>query len=291
MPTNQELTWGLLSSGSNCRIISAMSSRSILLSLLPLSLLVLRQTPDPNAAHIKEWTERHAQYSAPKIKETDSSLEITANDPRPLDNVLDALIHQHGWHINYEEPQYGKSEIVDDTAPSWLEEHPNGRRAYGIAGRVFNVRIPIDGYFPDDPMQILPPLIEAYNRSGNPGRFQLRVVSKNSFDVIPMASSDGPQTPLLDAVMSFDATDEGDAYPTLRKFCEELSRKTGHTVVFGGIGSPSENRLLQAHIQQHSVNQPAREILRQMYAQVGSTDCWRLLYDPDSNQFWLRMRS
>ena len=44
-------------------------------------------------------------------------------------------------------------------------------------------------------------------------------------------------------------------------------------------------------IQQHSINQPAREILRQLYKQVGSTDCWRLLYDPDSNQFWLRMRS
>jgi hypothetical protein len=26
-----------------------------------------------------------------------------------------------------------------------------------------------------------------------------------------------------------------------------------------------------------------------MYTQVGSTDCWRLFYDPDSNQFWLRM--
>lgn len=53
-----------------------------------------------------------------------------------------------------------------------------------------------------------PPLIEAYNRSGNPGRFQLRVVSKSSFDVILRASSDGPQTPLLDTVMSFDATDD-----------------------------------------------------------------------------------
>lgn len=45
--------------------------------------------------------------------------------------------------------------------------HPNGRRAYGVAGGAFHVKIPIDGYFPDDPMQILPPLIEAYNRSGN----------------------------------------------------------------------------------------------------------------------------
>lgn len=268
-----------------------MGIRSTFAALLTLCLLVFHQAPEQNAAaHIKAWTERHAQYmSEPRIEEKESFLEITTNAPRPLDDVLAALAHQHGWHINYEDPLYGKSDIVDETAPSWLEQHPSGPRANGIAGGAFQVKIPIDGDFPDDPMQILPPLIEAYNRSGNPGQFQLRVVSKNSFDVIPTASGEGPQTPLLDTVMSFDATDDGDAYPTLRKFCEELSRKTGHRVVFGGTGSPSENRLLQAHIQQHSVNQPAREILRQMYTQVGSTDCWRLFYDPDSNQFWLRM--
>jgi len=50
-------------------------------------------------------------------------------------------------------------------------------------------------------------------------------------------------------------------------------------------GSPSENRLLQSRIQQDAANHPARDILRQMYKQVGSTDCWRLLSEPDSNQF------
>jgi hypothetical protein len=255
-----------------------------------LCIVAFHQTPEQISAHNKAWTERHAQYmSEPRIEETESSLEITANAPRPLDDLLSVLAHQHGWHINYEDPQYGKSEIVDDTAPSWLELHPDGRRAYGIAGGDLHVKIPIDGYFPDDPMQILPALVEAYNRSGNPGQFQLRVVGKNSFDVIPTASGDGPQTPLLDTVMSFNASFDEGAYPTLRRFCEELSRKTGHTVVFGGFG-PSENRLLESHIQQHSMNQPAREILRQMFRQVGSTDCWRLLYDADSNRFWLWMR-
>jgi hypothetical protein len=259
--------------------------------LLMLCLLPFRQMPEQNAAHIKAWTERHAAFMPePRINAAESFLEITSNAPRPLDDIFASLDQQHGWHINYEDPQYGKSEIVDDTAPSWLEEHPNGPRAYGIAGGAFSVKIPIDGYFPDDPLQVLPPLLDAYNRSGNPGRFELLAVGKNSFDVIPTASSDGPQTPLLDTVMSFDSPEDSAAYPVLRKFCEELSRKTGHTIIFGGTGSPSENGLLQAHIQQHSVNQPAREILRQMYAQVGSTDCWRLLYDPDLNQFWLRMR-
>jgi hypothetical protein len=268
-----------------------MRSRFIFLSLLPLCFLISRQTPDQNTAHANEWTERRARYLAePKIRETESWLEITAYDPRPLDNVLGALKHQHGWQINYEDPHYGKADIVDDTAPFWLQEHPNGPRAYGVAGGAFYAKIAVDGYFPDDPIKILSALVEAYNRSGNPGRFELRTVDHDSFDIAPTAAAAGPQTPLLDTVMSFDATDTVSAPVTLRRFCEELSRRNGQTVIFGGFGSPSENRLDQARIEQHSQNQPAREIIRQMYRQVGSTDCWRLLYDPDSNKFWLRMR-
>jgi hypothetical protein len=50
-------------------------------------------------------------------------------------------------------------------------------------------------------MQILPALVEAYNRSGNPGRFELHTMNHVPFDIVP--SSDGPQTALLDTVMSF----------------------------------------------------------------------------------------
>jgi hypothetical protein len=268
-----------------------MHSRSIFLSLLPLCFLICRQTPNQNSVHAKEWAERRARYLAePKIHETDSWLEITANDPRPLDNVVGALVHQHGWHINYEDPQYGKADLVDNTAPSWLQGHPNGPRAYVVTGGAFYAKIAIDGYIPDDPMQILPPLVEGYDRSGNPGRFELRRVNHGSFDIVPTGAADGPQTPRLDTVMSFDATDAVSAPVTLRRLCEELSRQSGQAVVFGGTGLPMESRFDQARIVQHSQNQPAREIIRQMYNQVSSTDCWRLLYDPDSNKFWLWVR-
>ena len=49
-------------------------------------------------------------------------------------------------------------DILDDTAPSWLKEHPNGPRAYMVAGGAFYAKIPVDGYFPDDPMQVFPHL-------------------------------------------------------------------------------------------------------------------------------------
>jgi hypothetical protein len=82
---------------------------------------------------------------------------------------------------------------VDDTAPSWLQEHPNSPRIYAVASGDFYAKIAVDGYFPDDPMQILPALVEAYNHSGNPGRFELRSMNHESFDIIPTAAADGPQ--------------------------------------------------------------------------------------------------
>ena len=267
-----------------------MRSGSIFLSLFPLCLVLLLQTSDQNSAHVKEWTERNAHYHQPQMNETESWLEIAANDPRPLDNVLSALAHQHGWHVNYEDPKYARADTVDNTAPSWLEGHPNGPRAYAVAGGAFFVKIPIDGYMPDDPTQILPSLVEAYNRSGNPGRFALHTINRGSFDIVPTAAADGPQTPVLDTVMSFDATDSVTASVSLRSFCEKLSRVSGQTVIFGGTGLPMSGPADEIGIKQHSLSQPAREILRQLLQQVGSTYCWRLLYDTDSDRFWLRMR-
>jgi hypothetical protein len=268
--------------------MSGMIGRSTWLCLSPLILLLFRQAPGSDAAHIKQWTERHAQYlSLPAIEETDSWLEIRANAPRPLEGVLGALARQHGWHINYEDPVYGKSDIVDDTAPSWLKEHPTGPRAWAVRGGVFYAKIPLDGYFPDDPTQVLPALVDSYNRSGNPGTFKLLTRGPQSFDVVGTAAGDGPQMPLLDTVMGFDAAEEDNAEVTLQKFCKELSQRSGKTVGFGS--PPSANRLFQTHIRQHWENLPARESLRQLYTEIGSTFWWRLFYDPDTNKFWLRM--
>ena len=266
-----------------------MIRSAVCVFLLPICLLVFGQTREQNDAHVKEWTERRAGYlSHPEITETENRLTITAKSPRPLDDVLTALAAQHGWHINYEDPRYGEGDLVDDTAPSWLEEHPDGRHVHTIAGGAFFVQIPLDGLFPMDPMQIIPAVVDAYNSSGNPGRFELRTTVQGSFDIVPTSAGDGPQKPILDTLMSFDTTDTDGAPESLRKFCEELTRTSGQRVVLSL--PPSANRILQAQIQQHGQNRPAREILREMYKQVGSTDRWGLLYDTDTNRFYLQFR-
>lgn len=234
-------------------------------SILSLRLLTFLQTTNQNNDHAKQRAERNARYlSEPKINETESWLEITANDPRPFDSVLDSLVRQHRWHINYEDPRYDKADVLDDTAPSWLREHPDGPRAYSIAGSAFYFKIPVDGYFPEDLTQIIPAMVEAYNRSGNPGRFALRTPPNHEwFDVVPIAAADGPQKPILDTIMSFESSASTRADLSLTEFCEELSRRSGQSVLFFGFGGIASNLLAQSRIELKSKNQlPAKFSVR-----------------------------
>jgi hypothetical protein len=251
---------------------------------------MLAQDTSHNDQHVKDWTVRHAHYFEARFVHSESSLEIDVNSPRPLDDVLAVLARNHGWRINYEDPHYAKADLVDDTAPSWLREHPSGDRIYVVAGGAFYAKIPVDAYFPVDPRQILPALVEAYNRSGNPGKFELRPENNESFDVVATAAGDGPQTPLLDTVMSFDAKDSDSADSSLEAFCEALSRASGESVGFWRFFVTGTSYFPGGRIKLHVQNQPAREVLRRMLGQVTSTKSWCLLYDPELRKFLLMFR-
>jgi hypothetical protein len=254
---------------------------------LPLCIFLLGQRTVENGEYATQWAKRHAQYlSDPIINLKQSELEITADSPRPLDGIVAALAKRNGWHINYEDPVYGDDDVIDDTAPSWLEDHPNGPRGYGIAGSAFHTKIQINGQLRDQSEQVLSTLIADYNQSNNPGRFELQN-AHGQLDVVPTGTARGRQVPLLDTEMSFDEPGVATASVTLERFCDELSRQSGHKVVF--LAPPSANVLHQTHIKQHSQKQSAREILRQLYEQIGSKFSWRLLYDPDTREFWLTM--
>jgi hypothetical protein len=262
-----------------------MNRRFLSVALLPLWILLLGQDTAKNREHATQWAERHANYlSDPIIDLKESALEITDNSPRPLDSIVAALAKRNGWHINYEDPAYGYEDIVDDTAPSWLEEHPYGPRAYAVGGGAFHTKIQILGQLHDQSVQVLSTLIDDYNKSNNPGRFELHNAGEQ-LDVVPSGTASSRQVPLLDTEMSFEEPGAATADVSLVKFCDELSRQSNHKVIF--LAPPSANVLHQTHIEQHSQKQPAREILRHLYEQIGSRFSWRLLYDSGTREFFL----
>ncbi len=262
-----------------------MNHRFLCATLLPLCVVLLGQETAKNSEHDKEWAERRAHYLPdPIIELRDSELEITADSPRPLDEILTTLAKQNGWHVNYEDPVYGNEDAIDSTAPSWLAEHPDGPQAYAVARGAFHTKIQIDGKLRDHSMQVLSALIDDYNHSENPGRFELHNAS-DQLDVIPTGTASSRQVPLLDTEMSFEGPGTETAYATIERFCNELSRQSNHKVSFSA--PPSANVLHQTHIKLSSQKQSAREILRQLCGQIGSNYSWRLLYDLDVKQFIL----
>lgn len=175
----------LCPSEGNCGSRMIAMVRTLIVVLLASFLLVA--TRGHNTQRASDWEERRDQYRDAKIVEEDSWLQIDVNSPRPLDDVLAALASKHGWRLNYEDPQYGKADLVDGE----------------LAGCAFSARIPIRAEYPPDPEQVIPAVVEAYNRSGNSTRFELRTLNDEWFDVVPTAAAGGPETPILDTPMNF----------------------------------------------------------------------------------------
>jgi hypothetical protein len=192
-----------------------------------LSFQVPNQAMGQSQGHALSRRERLASYRHAQIVETKSSLEITVNSPRPLDDVLTALAKKYGWRINYEDPHYRKADVVEVTAASWLRQHPDGPYAYAVAGGAFSVKIPLRAGCRPDPEQVIAAVVKAYNSSGNPGRFEVRASHDKWFDVVPTAAADGPEKPILDTLVGFEATPPRATEFSLQVFCEELTLRSG----------------------------------------------------------------
>ncbi len=139
--------------------------------------------------------------------------------------------------------------------------------------------------------QVLPALIKAYNNTVNPGRFELRASGNGGFDVVGIAAGDGLQKPILDTVVSFDATSSVSAWETVSAFCAELTRRSGQPVDFWGYGGVGLEQPMENRTELHLRDVPAREILRQLLARIDAKVGWRLLYQADLGKFILELHN
>jgi hypothetical protein len=197
-----------------------------------LTFLVPRQEAGQGQGSTISRAERLARYRDTRIVESESLLEVNVNSPRPLDDVLTALAKKYGWRINYEEPHYRKADVVDVIAPSWLKEHLGGPFAYAVAGGPFSAKIPLrDGHHPDA-KQVIAAVVKAYNSSDNPGRFELRTSNDKWFDVVPTAAAEGPEKPILDTLVGFEATSLRFTKLSLDVFCDELTLRSRQPIKY-----------------------------------------------------------
>jgi hypothetical protein len=133
--------------------------------------------------------------------------------------------------------------------------------------------------------------VDAYNRSGNPGQFEVRKDEGNLFSVVGVAARNVkavlfPQTPLLDSTITLPVQEQTIA-DTVDSICKLLADQI-HAPVSLGV-TP---RALVDHTKAKlgGTKIPARTLLAQaLAAATGRTLYWQLLFDPNSKGYLLNI--
>src|SRR5580698_7977398 len=196
----------------------------------------------------------HSYMQRAEVTVDSGKIKVVANSPRPLEQAFDALQQKYGWIINYEDPRY--------TSPLDLADAPDEQKTRRVpAGGNFSVDI-ADSSNAEEKM--LRTILEAYNHSQNPGRFELRVGTQGDFDVVGTAAHDAKgaisqQEVLLDLPIELPSQERTIA-ETVQLICEKLTEQRHVTV---SLGVYPRSTLGHTPVTVGGAKTPARDLLRQ----------------------------
>jgi hypothetical protein len=225
--------------------------------------------------------ETKSYWKQAEISETATTIHIAANSPRPLAQMLDALREKYGWVVSYEDPQFlSKLDLAeaDDPRNHALKSHVPG-------GGAFSVEFPSGAVEEEKTLQLV---VDSYNRSGNPGRFELRKSEAQKFSVVGVEARDrrgqlSHQRAIFDLPITL-ATRQRTASDTLLLICRKITAQRGIAV---SVGISPRKVLDQTPVTVGGTNISARDLLLQTLTATRSAFYWRLLFDPNSNGYVL----
>jgi len=238
--------------------------------ILLVSLRAFSQASTPREAYLKDAA----------ISENARMVRIVANSPRPLEQALDALQRKYGWFVNYEDPQY--------VAPADYIENADSDHSRVPAGRTFSVEFP-SGSAEEKVLRLI---VDAYNKSGNPGHFEVRQLADETFDIVGTQAHDekgrtlAQQIP-LDLSVTLP-TDERPINETVDRICEEVTKQLHYDL---NVGISPRSFLLRTTAKIGGTNKPAREFLTQSLTATRQRLYWRLLFDPNSKTYLLNLHA
>lgn len=236
-------------------------------------------------------TAAQSEYvSRATISHAGETVHLSANDPRPLAQALDTLQREYGWLVNYEDPQYvSKLDLVEVTNPPQHRNAGSNSRVHYPGGGALNLDFP-NGVAPNSSPKeqtTLQLLVDAYNRSNNPGRFELRKTAEQKFDMVGTSAHDtmghiSRQEVLLDLPVTL-VDRQRSAFKTIELICLQITERT-HTKVSLGVFPMS---LQTTMVRVGGTKLPARTLLSRALTATGRKFVWRMFFDPDSKSYFL----
>lgn len=227
------------------------------------------------------------------ITRSGSSIHLSANSPRPLEQAISALQSTYGWFVSYEDPRF---EHASDLAEASDSRYGSGQKTATSKrvpnGHTFTVDFPAGttpGAAPDQEKS-LRAIVDAYNQSKNPGHFELRSLPNGGFSIVGIGAHNksgeiGAQTPILDTLITIP-TKEQTATRTARLFCQSLSAAS-HTTV--ALGVYPVNLLEHNLVRVGGTRMAARTMLANLATATSRQFAWQLLYDPDTKSYFLNL--
>jgi hypothetical protein len=211
-----------------------------------------------------------------EISETAGKVLIVANSPRPVAQILDSFREKYGWAVSYEDPQFiSELDLVDAEDPGKTKLPRGG---------VFSIEFR-SGAEEEPTLQLV---VDLYNRSNNPGRFELRKNEQRNFSVVGVEARDrhgqiSHQRVLFDIPITL-ATRSRTASDTVRLICRQITAQRGVAVT---VGVSPRKVLDQTTLTVGGTNMSARDLLLRTLAATRRTLYWRLLFDPNSKGYFL----
>jgi hypothetical protein len=214
-----------------------------------------------------------------------STAKVMSNEPRPLYQAIESLSQEYGWIVDYEDPVYSDAEAVERTEPLWVASHPGIRRRL-VAGRRFEsefTEVAKIGSSVTEEKGVLQKVVADFNKSGNPGQFTLVDEGAGRFAVVGQAN--GTARPIFDTPITVNIGQLNGSF-ALDAIREALTASSGIKVI---VATYPLNLFVQTVFTASALNQPAREVLRDMVDATHRKIEWALLYDIDDKAYYLNL--
>jgi hypothetical protein len=223
-------------------------------------------------------------FPRPVITEKDGKVHIVVRNARPLAQVINLLQDKYAWRINYEDPQYTSK--LDYTA---IKNDAGERKIPD--GEDFVVDFPAGAtpYTPPDEAKTVQLIVDAYNRTDNPGRFEFRHKTPEQFDVVGNAAHDSQgkisaQPVALDVTITLPAADR-EFEDTMNLICQKISEKAHVPFTLGTYPM----NLGGKHVTVGGKELTARDYVLAAADATGRRLCLGLLFDPQSGGYYVNL--
>jgi hypothetical protein len=211
---------------------------------------------------------------------------IESQDARPLAQAVVAARQEYGWLVDYEDPLYQGSDLIDGRTEDFMASHPRAKLMLKPRGGRFAHQFSIDPKTILQPESLTHPfiqeLVESYAQSGNPGTFSVVTSGPHRLSVVGRNTG---YTSALDTLLNLSFSNTN-GLAALTTTLHEITPIIGHKV---GVGIVPPNPLLNCTFTNTYTHVPARTVIIDLLAACHINAVWQMLYDANQDVFLLNL--